>query len=67
MKPEGWQSRKLWLAFITMGLIYSAWLLCGRPQTLFGELCMALITAASIYKGSNAVDRWLDTKRPPAS
>lgn len=63
MVGEGWKSRKLGLALITQALIFVAWVLCGRPAGLFGELCMALLGAAGIYKGSNLADKWMDSKK----
>ncbi len=61
-----WLSRKLWLTVLVIVLVFTAWVVCGRPQSLFGALCTALIAAAGIYKGSNAVDQLLAKKTPPA-
>lgn len=64
---EFWKTqRKFGLAVLTMGLIFGAWCLCGRPASLFGELSAALIVAAGIYKGSNLGEKWLDGKKPSA-
>jgi hypothetical protein len=59
---DGWKSRKLGLALITMGLVFSGWLICGHPVGLYDAMCTALIVSAGIYKVSNAGDTWLKSK-----
>lgn len=63
MKDDGWKSRKLGLALISMALVFAGWVLCGHPSELYGEMCTGLIVAAGIYKGSNLGERWLDAKK----
>ncbi len=49
---RGWQSTKLHLALITMGLISVAYGLTEFSHDLFSTYCMSLLAAAGIYSGA---------------
>ena len=61
---RGWKSTKLHLSLIAMALISGAYAWAGFPLVAFGEYCMAILGAASIYSGSATVEKFVKPKAP---
>lgn len=62
---RGWQSTKLHLSLITMGLVVFGFGMAGFGSDLYGEFCMALIGAAGVYSGSAAAEKFAGPKADP--
>lgn len=64
-KDGGYKSRKMVMAYVVMGLMTLGWAATVKWTALnvsFGEFCMGLLGAATIYVGSNSISKWVIAK-----
>lgn len=73
MFKHGWESTKLHLALITMGLMTAAFLLVvfrlqpgGAVDGLFSTYVMGVLAGAGIYSASNVASTAVNSKGPPS-
>lgn len=65
---RGWKSTKLHLALIVMGLMTAVYALAGFPPAAFGEFCFGLVSAAGVYSGAHAAEKFAKPPvQPPPS
>jgi hypothetical protein len=64
-KDGGFKSRKMIISYVSILMIFLGFVLTAKYQALtvsFGEYCMGILAAASIYAGSNAATKWIFAK-----
>lgn len=67
MNDRGFKSRKMIMSYITMLMMAIGFAATAKWPALivvYGEYCMALIGAASIYCGTNTLVKWAANRAP---